>query len=132
MTYCLLGGSIPWQKACETSPLLGILRRMSVARDTSRRISVWLRTGAKQSDFSQGWLSRLPRTMMRYLQHCGLPFSSCLILEIAMVGRALPVTERRRRYSASVMTSQVLRFTKPLYSSAYALSHSFLSCGCRR
>eukprot|EP00979_Chaetoceros_neogracilis_P012296 scaffold3187_cov123-Chaetoceros_neogracile.AAC.1 len=52
-------------------------------------------TGAKQSLLDQLVGSRLPSTTIRYFARSGLPFSSGLILEMAMDGRALPMMGRR-------------------------------------
>lgn len=72
-----------------------------------RRSSSGDRTGAKQSLDDQSWGSKLHRATMRYLALSGLPSSSFLTFERAMVGRAFPVTGRRAWYCSSVMYSHV-------------------------
>ena len=118
------------------SPHFGIHFR-SVAIDTRSLSSGCESTGAKQSVLDQSFGSWLPRTTMQYFAHFGLlPFSSFLIVEIAIVGRALPVTFINLLYSGSVITSHVFRAISPLYSSEYAASHVSRSSGwswwCRR
>ena len=65
---------------------------------------------------------------MRYLARHGAPFSSRLIVEIAIDGRALPTMGRRTWYSCSEMYSHVCVLScKPRYSSMYAWSQITLS-----
>ena len=115
-TYCSLAGRYDWQKAWLTSALFSFLFTL-VARLVIRRSSAWERTGAKQSLFDQLWGSRLPRATIRYLARIGFPSPSRLMVEMAMVGRALPLNGKRRLYSSSLITSHVSRLSNPLYSS---------------
>ncbi len=56
-----------------------------------RQSSAWERTGAKQSLFDQLCGSRLPRATIWYLARIGFPSPSRFMVEMAMVGRALPL-----------------------------------------
>ena len=89
--YCSSGGNTDCTKACDTSPLFGILF-MFTAMEVSNLTSVWDNTGAKQSVLVQLFGSKLPRTTIRYLHRFGSPFSSRFSVEIAIVGSAGPVT----------------------------------------
>mgnify|MGYP003326720004 CR=1 FL=1 len=75
-------------------------------------------TGAKQSDVDQECGSRLPRATMRHFARFGSPFSSYLMVEIAMVGRAEPTMWRILLYSSSLMVVQAGRSLRPKYSSS--------------
>ena len=82
---------------------------MLTAMDVRSRTSVCDNTGAKQSDFSQLWVSRFPKTTIQYLHLFGCPFSSRFRVDVAIVGRAGPVTFLRTLYLFSVMTSNAGR-----------------------
>ena len=87
-------GSVDWTKAWEMSPDFDIcLRLTAIVR--RRRNCKEERTGAKQSAVDQSCGSKLPRTTMRYFARTGSPCSSVLMVDIAMVGRALPNIGRR-------------------------------------
>ena len=80
--------------------------------------------------------SKFPSTTILHLQRFGLPFSSYLIVDIAMVGRALPTEGRSSWYCCSVMCVHVGKSSNPKYSSSYDCFHNFLSwssnlCICR-
>ena len=104
--YFSSSGRTDWTNAWLTSPVLGTIFIL-VDMEIRRRSSSGERTGAKQSLDDQSCGSRLPRATMRYLARSGLPSSSFLTFERAMVGRALPVTGRRVWYCSSVMYSHV-------------------------
>jgi len=55
-------------------------------------------TGAKQSEEFHWWGSRLPSATIQYFARSGFPWLSCLILEIAMVGKAGPIVFLRIWY----------------------------------
>ena len=76
-------------------------------RDIIKLSSIWDITGAKYSDLDQSCGSRFPSTTMRYLARTGFPFSSFLMMEIAYVGRALPMVGNKALYSASDICSHV-------------------------
>ena len=114
--YCSPGGRTDCTNAWDTSPLLGICL-MLTAMEVRSQTSVWDSTGAKQSDFSQLWVSRFPKTTMRYLHRFGCPFSSRFSVDMAIVGSAGPVTFFRTLYSSSVITSNAGRWRRPSYSS---------------
>ncbi len=84
------------------SPPFGILF-ICVQRPKRKRSSRLDMTGAKQSALVHECGSRFPRATIRYLARSGFPFSSVLILDMAMVGRGFPSTCARFWYSSSVM-----------------------------
>ena len=74
-------------------------------------------TGAKQSCLLHVCGSKFPKTTIRYLARMGFPSAFFLMVDIAMLGRALPVIGRRIWYSFSVMYSHVFVYSvRPKYS----------------
>ena len=96
MIYCSEASNVDCTKAWDTSAVFGA-HCFLTAIDRRRHSSIWDRTGAKQSLLDQLLGSRLPRTMRRYLHLMGVPFSSRLRVDFAMVGSAGPVTLRSWR-----------------------------------
>ena len=70
-------------------------------------------TGERQSDVDQTWGSRFPRVMIRHSAREGLPFSLYLMVDVDMVGRAVPTVGRVRLYSVCVIVVQVGRSFRP-------------------
>ena len=127
--YCLLGGRVDWQKVFWKSPYFGVRWRRTV--DAIKHWnSSWDITGAKQSCLIHVRGSKLPNTTILYIARMGFPSASFLMVEIAMMGNALPVIGRRSWYYFSVMYSHVwVSSVRPKYSLRYALSQIDLSFG---
>ena len=116
MMYCSFGGRDDWQKAFWKSPDLGG-RCSWTAEAIKHRNSSCDIIGAKQSLLIHVCGSKLPKTTILYLARIGLPSLSFLMVEIAMLGNALPVMGRRSWYSFSVMYSHVcVSSVRPKYS----------------
>ena len=70
-------------------------------------------TGAKQSLVDHTCGSRLPSATILYFARVGLPFSLYLMVDNAIVGRALPTMFQIFWYSVSVMDVHAGRLYSP-------------------
>ena len=122
MMYCSFFGRVDWQNAFWKSPDFGVrcILTADAINDLNSSCDI---TGAKQSCLVQACGSKLPNTTILYLALIGLPSASFLIIEIAILGRAFPVSGRSIWYSFSEIYSQVLvSSVSPKNSLRYARS----------